>query len=99
MKFSRLERLYQTTEKMKASLSKVQAFKFILQNAASKLCFSKLQKVTPISVLLCQLVQLQVFKNLLKSLKLCKRSLTHFFLNESNFFDVTLDLVNNSLKT
>ena len=32
-----------TPKEMKASLLKVQAFKFILQNAASKLRFSKLQ--------------------------------------------------------
>ena len=44
VKFSRLERLYQTPKKMKASPSKVQALKLILQNAtASKLRFSKLQ--------------------------------------------------------
>ena len=35
MKFSRLERLYQTPKKWKLAFQKVQAFKFILQNAAS----------------------------------------------------------------
>ena len=37
MKFSRLERLYQTPKKWKLAFQKVQAFKFILQNTASKL--------------------------------------------------------------
>ena len=41
--FPRLERLCQPPKKIKASLSKVQAFKFILYNAASKVRFSKLQ--------------------------------------------------------
>ena len=41
--FSRFERLYQTPKKWKLSFQKVQALKFILQNAASKLRFSKLQ--------------------------------------------------------
>ena len=48
VKCSRLERLYQTPKKMKAILSKVQALKFILQNAASKLRFSKLQSFNSI---------------------------------------------------
>ena len=44
VKSSRLERLYQTPQKMKASLSKVQDLTFIFQNAAaSKWRFSKLQ--------------------------------------------------------
>ena len=67
VKFSRLERLYQT-QKWKASLSKVQALKFILQIAASKLenCVfsnSNLQILSSKSkspLFFCQLVQLQV---------------------------------------
>ena len=43
VKFTRLERLYQTPKKSKASLSKVQVSKFILPIATSKLRFSKLQ--------------------------------------------------------
>ena len=43
VKFSRLERLYQTPKKINASLSKVQALKFILQITASKLHVPKLQ--------------------------------------------------------
>ena len=62
-------------KEMKASLSKIQSFKFILQNAASKLRVSKLQSSNSIfyiqsPLFFCQLVQLQVFKNLLKKSKI-----------------------------
>ena len=88
-KFSRLERLYQTP-KIKASLSKVQALKFILQIAASKLenCVfpnSNLQILSSKSkspLFFCQLVQLQVFKNLLKKSKIIYRNFGSFWKNE-----------------
>ena len=61
-------------KEMKASLSKIQAFKFILQNAASKMRFSKLQSSNSIfkvqsPLFFYQLVQLQVFKTLLKKVR------------------------------
>merc|ERR1711873_390741 len=84
-KFSRLERLHQTP-KIKASLSKVQALKLILQIAASKLenCVfpnSNLQILSSKSkspLFFCQLVQLQVFKNLLKKSKIIYRNFGSF---------------------
>ena len=83
MKFSRLERLYQTPKKWKLAFQNCKLsnsfFKMQLQNCE----FSKLQSSNSIfwvqsPLFFYQLVQLQVFKNLLKSPKLYKRSLTHF---------------------
>ena len=83
--FPRLERLYQTSKKMKASLSKVQAFKFILQNAASKLRLFQtsfnLQILSSKSNLRSSFTNLFNFKfskTCWKSPILYKRSLTHF---------------------
>ena len=74
----------------KASLSKVQALKFIPQIAASKLenCVfpnSNLQILSSKSkstLFFCQLVQLQVFKNLLKKSKIIYRNFGSFWKNE-----------------
>ena len=69
MKFSRLERLYKKPKEMKASLSKVQAFKFILQNADSKLrlfqtSIFKFYLLSPISALLLPTCSTSRFQNL-----------------------------------
>ena len=85
VKFSRLERLYQTP-KIKASLSKVQALKFILQNAASKVgnCVfpnSNLQILSSKSNLRSSFANLFNFKfskTCWKSPKLNKGILAHF---------------------
>ena len=85
VKFSRLERLYQTP-KIKASLSKVQALKFILQIAASKLenCVfpnSNLQILSSKSNLRSSFANLFNFKfskTCWKSPKLNKGILAHF---------------------
>ena len=85
VKFSRLERLYQTP-KIKASLSKVQALKFILQIAASKLenCVfpnSNLQILSSKSNLRSSFANLFNFKfskTCWKSPKLYKGILAHF---------------------
>eukprot|EP00493_Phyllostaurus_siculus_P001077 UN01084 len=68
---------------MKASLAKVQAFKFILQNAASKLHFSKYQSSKSnlrFSFNLPTCSTVQPFKNLLKKSKIIysKRIWAHF---------------------
>ena len=75
---------------IKASLSKVQALKFILQIAASKQenCVfpnSNLQILSSKSkspLFFCQLVQLQVFKNLLKKSKIIYMNFGSFWKNE-----------------
>eukprot|EP00493_Phyllostaurus_siculus_P020606 UN20931 len=82
---------------MRASLSKVQAFKFILQNAASKMrlfqtSIFKFYLLSPISALLLPTFQLQVFKNLLKKSENISKEFDSFSKNEigafilSNFF-------------
>ena len=87
VKFSRLERIYQTQKKNdKASLSKVQALKFILQIAASKLenCvfpnfnLQILSSKSKSTLFFCQLVQLQVFKTLLKKSKIIYKNFGSF---------------------
>ena len=74
-----LERLYHTPKKSKASLSKVQAFKFILHNAASKLRFSKLQSSkSNLRFSVANLFNFKFSNTCWKSPKLYQRSLAHF---------------------
>jgi hypothetical protein len=74
VKFSRLERLYQTPKKWKLAFQKVQAFKFILQNAASKLrlfqtSIFKFYLLSPISALLLPTCSTSSFQKLVEKVR------------------------------
>ena len=74
MKFSRLESLYQTQNKWKLAFQKVQAFKFILQNAASKLrlfqtSIFKFYLLSPISALLLSTCSTSSFQKLVEKVR------------------------------
>ena len=78
-----MKRLLQRKNQKNHSSAEMQTFKFILQNAASKLRFSKLQSSNSIfwvqsPLFFYQLVQLKFSKTRWKRPKLYKRSLTHF---------------------
>ena len=79
MKFSRLERLYQTPKKWKLAFQKVQAFKFILQNAALKLPFFqtsifKFYLLSPMSASLLPTCSTSSFQKLVEKSKIiCKK--------------------------